>query len=166
MERKVSKIKLSTLNLNIWHGITRLCSYCYSLGILNFICQDATNIVTTLTRVFIITTDVSRVSWCQSQIFITISGGTQASLHWTRNITTSAFCPGLRWEMFHCATDSKKMSEYQIHSLVKIKESVKIVPIKYYKSVSVTYLQTQIIPVGVLLLQQDLSKYFRHTGWQ
>ena len=56
------------------------------------------------------------------------------------------------------------MSAYQIHSLVKIKESVKIVPIKYYKSVSVTYLQTQIIPVGVLLLQQDLSKYFRHTG--
>ena len=138
MERKVSKIKLSTLNLNIWHGITRLCSYCYSLGILNFICQDATNIVTTLTRV------IHHYPRCQQSVLVSESDihhnitGDTSIITLDRDITTGAFCAGLlRWKMFHlfvnaCEYSRENLNTYQNHSLVMNKWDCKNWPNKAF----------------------------------
>ena len=62
----------------------------------------------------------------------------------------------------------EKISACQTHRLVRIKEAVKIVTIKYCKSVSVNLLSNTNNSswLGVLLLQQDLFIYLSILGIQ
>ena len=173
MERKVSKIKLSTLNLNIWHGITRLCSYCYSLGILNFICQDASipgwSIITPITPSVLVS------EW---DIHHNITGDTSII---TRDITTRAFCAGLlRWKMFHlfvnaCEYSQENLNAYQNHSLVTNKWDCKNWPNKAFSQrnlfsdriIQVTILSRSHCSSICIKVTAQLSKSFspRHKYW-
>ena len=174
MERKVSKIKLSTLNLNIWHGITRLCSYCYSLGILNFICQDATN-----TRVIHHYPDVSReCPGVRVRYSSQYHGGHKH--HYTGHYNQGLLCWLAEMKMFHlfvnaCEYSRENLNAYQNHSLVTNKWDCKNWPNKAFSQrnlfsdriIQVTILSRSHCSSICIKVTAQLSKSFspRHKYW-